>query len=202
MPTVEEDDLLSLFQQIEKAETAQKKMERLLVEKSTELKKNRNSKVFFKVLSVLMLIAFSGFILIYFGKKEVVNRKEKRSQTLEIQQELKDLRIVLEDLEKQKTTQALLNDLSLHQNLMKHDTVFSVQIQTFTQDTIRWISEKYTYSKLYQQDALYKFSLGVFSKLSEAQEFRKVLLRSGIIDKHIFVISYKDGKRIRIENPF
>jgi hypothetical protein len=46
----------------------------------------------------------------------------------------------------------------------------------------------------------YSYSLGNFATLDEAQKFRKQLVDMGFDDA--FVASYKEGKRIKIEDPY
>ena len=62
MPDIKNEDLLSLHYQIEKAEVEQRKLEDLLNERSTELKRNRASKFMFKVLCLELTLVCDGEI--------------------------------------------------------------------------------------------------------------------------------------------
>ncbi|WP_405206806.1 hypothetical protein [Aquimarina sp. LLG6339-5] len=205
MPDIKNEDLLSLHYQIEKAEVEQRKLEDLLNDKSVELKRNRASKMMLKLLcSVLLLLTIALIVYLVFwvdrdnGDSVVIENKEFSS----FQSEINGLKTQLNQL---KNDQSDLNDLKnlyMYRDLINKDTVYSVQIQSFTDEKVSLISEKFTNSLVYSDTSYYKLSLGIFETLIEAQEFRKTLLKSGIIDKNIFVISYKEGRRIKIENPF
>ncbi|MBQ4801945.1 hypothetical protein J8L88_03700 [Aquimarina sp. MMG015] len=205
MPDIKNEDLLSLHYQIEKAEVEQRKLEDLLNDKSVELKRNRASKMMLKLLcSVLLILTISLIVYLVFwvdrnnGDVLVMENKEFSS----FQSEINGLKTQLNQL---KSDQSDLNDLKnlyMYRDLINKDTVYSVQIQSFTDKKVSLVSEKFTNSLVYSDTSYYKLSLGIFETLVEAQEFRKILLKSGVIDKNIFVISYKEGKRIKIENPF
>jgi hypothetical protein len=74
-----------------------------------------------------------------------------------------------------------------------------VQLKAFSAKNTPAISEKFTNTLIYSDTSFYKMSLGIFETLVEAQDFRKILIASGL-DNRIFVISYKDGKRLKIED--
>lgn len=206
MPDIKNEDLLSLHDQIEKAESQQIKLENLLNEKSTDLKKNRTSKFLLKVLcSILLFITLSLLMYMLFWN----NTRQQNEQTdIEhqknsfFQSEINVLKAQLDQLQKEKIDLKEIQDLYLYRSLIKKDTVYSVQIQSFSDNQVSIVSEKYTNTRIYSDSSYIKLSLGIFETLPEAQEFRKILIRSSVIDKNIFVISYKDGKRIKIENPF
>lgn len=204
MPDIKNEDLLSLHYQIEKAEVEQRKLEDLLNERSAELKRNRASKFMFKVLCSVLLISTIALIIyvVFWVSDETPIVKVNNKEFSSFQSEINKLKNELNELKSEQTQTNELKDLYLYRDLIKKDTVYSVQIQTFTDNKIISISEKYTNTLIYTDTSFYKFSLGIFETLKEAQEFRKILLRSSVIDKNIFVISYADGKRIRIEDPF
>ncbi|MFD2562530.1 hypothetical protein [Aquimarina rubra] len=206
MPDIKNEDLLSLHYQIEKAEVEQGKLEDLLNERSAELKKNRASKVMLKVLCSFLLIstiALLIYTIFWVDDNNAKNTFVKNKELPSFQSEIDVLKNQLKDLEKGQKDLQNIKDLYLYRSLINRDTVYSVQIQSFTKDKVSpLVSEKFTNALFYSDTSYFKLSLGIFETLSEAQEFRKILLQSGIIDRNIFVISYQDGKRIRIENPF
>jgi len=203
MPDINKEDLLSLHYQIEKAELEQRKLEDLLQDKSKALKRNRASKMLFKLLcSILLLLTLALIAYVVFwvdkGPKKVIENNEYAT----FDSEINELKNQLNELKDHRSSLKNLEALYLYRNLIDEDTIYSVQVQSFTKDKISWISEKFTNSLVYSDTSYYKLSLGIFETLAEAQEFRKILLKSGLIDKNVFVISYKEGRRIRIENPF
>jgi len=205
MPDIKNEDLLSLHYQIEKAEVEQLKLEDLLNEKSEELKKNRASKMMFKMLCSVLLItalALIMYIVFWIDDADTDQTMMANRELTSFESEIGVLKNQLNQLKKHQSEVKDLKDLYLYRSLIKKDTVFSVQIQSFTTDKVSMVSEKFTNTLFYNDTSYFKLSVGIFESLEEAQEFRKILKQSGIIDKNIFVISYKGGERIRIENPF
>ena len=199
MLDIKHENLLSLHDQIEKAEAEQQKIEDLLEKKSVELKKNRASKQMLKILcSILLLIIIA--ILVFRKKDDSIEIIENKEFSV-FESDINDLKNQMNELKVDQSEFKNLKNLYLSRSLIQKDTVYSVQIQSFTDEKVALISDKYVNSLIYADAPYYKLSLGIFETLSEAQEFRKTLLRSGVIDKNIFVISYKEGKRLRIENP-
>ena len=77
--------------------------------------------------------------------------------------------------------------------------MYSVQLKTLNSKEFTTVSDKFTNALVYSDTSYYKLSLGLFETLKEAQAFRKTLMASGY-RKNIFVISYKEGKRLKIED--
>jgi len=203
MPDINKEDLLSLHHQIEKAELEQRKLEDLLQDKSKALKRNRASKMLFKLLcSILLIVTLALIAYVVFWVDKDPKTVIKNDEYATFDSEINGLKNQLNELKEYRSSLKNLEALYLYRNLIDKDTIYSVQVQSFTKDKISWISEKFTNSLVYSDTSYYKLSLGIFETLGEAQKFRKILLKSGLIDKNVFVISYKEGKRIRIENPF
>lgn len=197
MKVIKDEDLLSLHYQIEKSEIKQKKLEDLLKEESNRYKKAKKNNRLIGVFFFVFL--FSTIFLIinafYFNNSE----KEDLGKTTLIKEELVLTKEKLEMLEKEKVDLEAIKNLYLYRKLIEKDTVYSVQLKAFNSKGIPSISEKYTNTLIYNDTSYYKMSLGIFETLNEAQDFRKFLINSGL-DKRIFVISYKDGKRLKIED--
>ncbi len=197
---MKDEDLLSLHYQIEKAEVKQKKLEDLLDTESEKLKKSKKSNRLFGSFSlVLFLLAiFLVANAFYFSKsppEDVINEKNKN---VLLEQEIALTKEELQTLKKEKAELDELKKLYLYRSLINEDTVYSVQLKAFSAKNIPAISEKFINALIYSDTSFYKMSLGIFETLPEAQSFRKMLIGSGF-DKKIFVISYKNGKRLKIE---
>lgn len=197
MKVIKDEDLLSLHYQIEKSEIKQKKLEDLLKEESNRYKKAKKNN---RLIGVFFLVfLFSTIFLVinafYFNNSE----KEDLGKTSLIKEKLVLTKEKLEMLEKEKVDLEAIKNLYLYRKLIEKDTVYSVQLKAFNSKGIPSISEKYTNTLIYSDTSYYKMSLGIFETLNEAQDFRKFLINSGL-DKRIFVISYKDGKRLKIED--
>ncbi|WP_438712112.1 hypothetical protein ACSTS3_06675 [Aquimarina muelleri] len=197
MKVIKDEDLLYLHYQIEKSEVKQKKLEDLLKEESKKSKKIKTSN---KILGFLSLIFFISTVFLtsnmFFFKVSETDSVQKKSI---IEKELIVVKEELEALKNKKINIEEIKNLYLYRKLIDKDTVYSVQVKALNSKGISSISNKYTNTLVYNDTSYYKMSLGIFETLNEAQDFRKLLINSGF-DKRIFVISYKDGKRLKIEN--
>lgn len=78
--------------------------------------------------------------------------------------------------------------------------VYAVQIAAFEDKGIALYSDNLVQFKENQSDNYYKYSLGAFETLEEAQQFRKELLKLGFRDA--FIASYQNGDRLKIEEAW
>lgn len=198
---MKDEDLLSLHYQIEKAEIKQNKLEDLLDEESDKLKKSKKSNRLFGSFSmVLFLLAiFLVANAFYFSKPTSQDIAKEKNELVLLKQELTSAKEELQILKKEKVELSEIKNLYLYRSLIERDTVYSVQLKAFNSKNAPAISEKFTNTLIYRDTSFYKMSLGIFETLPEAQDFRKMLIGSGF-DKKIFVISYKNGKRLKIED--
>ncbi len=203
MKVIKDEDLLSLHYQIEKSEIEQTKLQNLLKEKSGKLRSSKKSNRLLGSLLLLFLLLTIFLIAnaFYFNKKtsRENNAAVKKGSPELLEEELATVKEELESLKKEKQDIKEIKDLYLYRSLINQDTVYSVQLKTFGEGYVPSISEKYTNALTYRDTSYYKISLGIFETLPEAQEFRRTLISSGF-SKRIFVISYKNGKRLRIED--
>lgn len=199
MKVISDEDLLSLHYQIEKAEVKQRKLEEQLDYNLQKLKNTkRATRIIGIVAGVFLLLSLLLLLYSYFGS----GASEKISDQIEmasLKSELSSLQGKFVELEKEKADLEVVKDLYLYRDLIEKDTVYSVQINAFSGNKITALSDKYINGRVYSDTSFFKLSLGIFETLTEAQEFRKTLIGSGFSDR-IFVISYKDGQRLKIEN--
>lgn len=78
------------------------------------------------------------------------------------------------------------------------ETIYSVQIGVFSKRNHPLLSSKTIPSTVTASDGYFKYSLGLFSTLSEAKKLKNELIKVGF--KDAFVASYVDGKRQKIHN--
>lgn len=78
--------------------------------------------------------------------------------------------------------------------------IYAVQIAAFENNGIALYSDNLVQFKENQSDNYYKYSLGAFETLEEAQQFRKELLKLGFRDA--FIASYQNGDRLKIEEAW
>lgn len=79
-------------------------------------------------------------------------------------------------------------------------TIYAVQIGAFVNNDIELFSDSFTQFREYKSDGFYKYSLGAFETLNEAQEFREKVINIGFQDA--FVASFVNGERVAIEKPY
>lgn len=205
MKVIKDEDLLSLHYQIEKSEIKQQKLEDLLESEVDKLKKSKKTNRLYGSFSVVLLLLAVFLVANAFysskssSKTETLNNDRLDELSL-VQNELEATKKELELVRKEQADLKEIQNLYLYRSLINKDTIYSVQIKALNDKKIASVSKKYTNTLVYSDDALHKFSLGIFETLSEAQDFRKTLIESGLLDKRIFIISYQDGKRIKIED--
>lgn len=199
MKVMKDEDLLSLHYQIEKAEIKQKKLEGLLNEESDKLKKSKKSNRLFGSFSLVLFLLTIFLVANAFYFSKSMSTSNSQDELALVKGELATLKKEYEELKNEKNDLKAIKDLYLYRDLINKDTVYSVQLKAFYSKSVPSISKKYTNALVYSDTSYYKMSLGIFETLPEAQDFRKTLIKSGF-DKRIFVISYKDGKRLKIED--
>ncbi len=85
----------------------------------------------------------------------------------------------------------------IKQNI-ENEVVYSVQIGAFTNKKYPLLSK--TIAGTLSNEEYLRYSIGLFSTLKEAQNFRRQLLRLGFDDA--FVASYINGERQEIHKPY
>ncbi|MBQ0733188.1 hypothetical protein [Aquimarina celericrescens] len=204
MKVIKDEDLLSLHSQIEKSEIKQQKLEEILELEIEKLKKSKKTNRLYGSFSVIFLLVAVFLVANAFysskSSSETISEIDHTEEISLIQSELESAKKELDLLKAENAKIEEIENLYLYRSLINKDTVYSVQIKALNDSKILSVSEKFTNTLVYNDDSLYKLSLGIFETLSEAQDFRKTLIQSGLLDKRIFVISYKDGKRIKIED--
>ncbi|NHN27910.1 SPOR domain-containing protein [Flavobacterium jejuense] len=203
MPYIEEKDLVALHQEIEKNN-------RELKEFTNNLKKERKKgdvfkgqrNIFIIVSGIVLLVLFSIVVVYYTKPLLLINNTFLNEKGIGLYDSGKIDTLEKKILEYKKINEELLNSNSLMKENSKSssaqvDIVYTVQIGAFYDQRISLHSEVFGNFKELQEDEFYKYSLGNFDNLNEAQIFRKKLLTIGFEDA--FIVSYKEGKRLKIE---
>ncbi|CAL2064236.1 hypothetical protein [Tenacibaculum sp. 190524A05c] len=92
----------------------------------------------------------------------------------------------------------LESGISKIKNNIKNEVVYSVQIGAFSEKRYPLLSK--TIAGTLSNEEYLRYSIGLFSTLKEAQNFRRQLLKIGFGDA--FVASYVNGKRKEIHKPY
>lgn len=89
---------------------------------------------------------------------------------------------------------------NIEQESIGDQTIYAVQIGAFKNNDIGLYSDSFTQFNEFEEEDFYKYSLGAFETLEEAQDFRKKVLNLGFEDA--FVASYINGERQSIEEAY
>lgn len=207
MPYLNDEELASLHKTIDDAkdETAEanRELEEIiddLEKKEEDLKKFQKSRTIQNVF--LSLLVGGALALAYFfystgGNSDIDSVKIEK---LEAKRILDSIKEADETLALNNTgIDSLSVDSSVEsiKNNVTGETVYSVQIGAFTKNRYTLLSE--TLAGISFTGDLFKYSIGLFKTLQEAQDFRKELIKIGFDDA--FVASYIDGIRQEIEDP-
>ncbi|TFG74421.1 MAG: SPOR domain-containing protein [Flavobacteriales bacterium] len=199
MPFIEESDLLELHKDIDKAQIIN---ERLLDQIKFKNKELKRSKIQRNVLAGITGIFLIGTLAItsFSAGLSSSNKFEKPSNLLVSIDSLDAIKSRIDNLKQQNEELSLVKEFYLAKEFLEKEKIYSVQVKSFVDNNITLASEALTNTMFVKTNPFYSYSLGNFETLQEAQRFRKQLVDIGF--KDAFVASYKDGKRVQIEDPF
>ncbi|MDY0779460.1 hypothetical protein [Tenacibaculum sp. IB213877] len=205
MPFLDEQELAALRQEIHDANERNEELENEMNEKIEKLEdakyaaRNRNI-----VLSVLLGVA--GALAYYFYSNKTVNNVNiaeiKKAEAERVIDSIGELQLANnnnndDDYEEGDEEFSVEEGAAAISNQMDGETIYSVQIGVFTKKKHPLLSE--TFTGTVSKGNLFKYSVGLFKTLPEAQKFRKELVDIGFDDA--FVASYINGVRQQIHQP-
>ncbi|MEO9892912.1 SPOR domain-containing protein [Aurantibacter sp.] len=200
MPFIEESDLLELHKDIDKAQIIN---ERLLDQIKIKNKELKTSKIQRNVLGGITALFLAGTLAVTgltAGLSMNKNSFEQQNNLLVSIDSLDAIKSRIDNLKQQNEELSLVNDFYLAKKFLEKETIYSVQVKSFVDNNVALASEALTNTLFVKTNPFYSYSLGNFGTLEEAQKFRAELVDIGFQDA--FVASYKDGKRIQIEDPY
>ncbi|MGI9553125.1 MAG: SPOR domain-containing protein [Aurantibacter sp.] len=200
MPFIEESDLLELHKDIDKAQIIN---ERLLDQIKIKNKELRTSKIQRNVLggiTALFLVGTLAVTSFTAGLSSNPGSFESQNNLLVSIDSLDAIKTRIDNLKQQNEELSLVNDFYLAKKFLEKETIYSVQVKSFVDNNVALASEALTNTLFVKTNPFYSYSLGNFGTLEEAQKFRAELVDIGFQDA--FVASYKDGKRVQIEDPY
>ena len=199
MPFIEENDLLDLHKDIEKAQIINERLLDQIKFKNKDLKSlkiQRNVLLGISTLFVVALLAFTSFSA---GLSTSSKLKNQNNLLVSIDS-LEVIKSRIDNLKEQNEELSLVKEFYLAKEFLEKEKIYSVQIQSFVDNNVTLASEALTNTLFVKTNPFYAYSLGNFETLDEAQKFRQELVSMGF--KDAFVASYQDGKRIQIEDPY
>ncbi|PKB00294.1 sporulation related protein [Flavobacteriaceae bacterium MAR_2009_75] len=199
MPFIEESDLLELHKDIDKAQIINERLLDQIKFKNKEIKK---SKVQRNVLAGITGLFLIGTLIVFSftAGRSVSNNFESPSNLLVSIDSLDAIKSRIDNLKQQNEELSLVREFYLAKKFLQKEKIYSVQVKSFVENNVTLASEALTNTLFVKTNPFYSYSLGNFETLEEAQTFRQQLVDLGFPDA--FVASYKDGKRIQIEDPF
>ncbi|EAR00318.1 SPOR domain-containing protein [Maribacter sp. HTCC2170] len=199
MPFIEESDLLELHKDIDKAQIINERLLDQIKIKNKELKKSKIQRNFLAGITALFLIGTFG-ITTYTAGLSTSSDYDNRNNLLVSIDSLEAHKARIDNLRQQNEELSLVKEFYLAKNFLEKEKIYSVQIKSFVDNNVTLASESLTNTLFVKTNPFYSYSLGNFETLGEAQKFRKQLVDLGFNDA--FVASYKEGKRLQIEDPY
>ena len=200
MPFIEESDLLELHKDIDKAQIINERLLDQIKIKNKELKKSTIQRNVFAGVTALFLIGTLAITSFTVGLSSSGGSLEQPNNLLVSIDSLDAIKTRIDNLKEQNEELSLVKEYYLAKKFLEKEMIYSVQVKSFVDNNITLASEALTNTLFVKTNPFYSYSLGNFQTLEEAQKFRKELVDIGFSDA--FVASYKEGKRIKIEDPY
>jgi hypothetical protein len=200
MPFIEESDLLELHKDIDKAQIINERLLDQIKIKNKELKSSKIQRNVLAGITGLFLIGTLAITSFTAGLSSSSSGIDTQSNLLVSIDSLDAIKTRINNLKEQNQELSLVKEFYLAKNFLEKEKVYSVQIKSFVDNNITLASEALTNTLFVKTNPFYSYSLGNFETLKEAQLFRTQLVDIGF--KDAFVASYKEGKRIQIEDPY
>jgi len=199
MPFIEESDLLELHKDIDKAQIINERLLDQVKFKNKEIKKSKAQRNVLAGITALFLIGALA-ITTFTAGLSASSSFDQQSNLLVSIDSLEVIKSRIDNLKIQNEELSLVKEYYLAKEFIQKEKIYSVQVKSFIDNNITLASEGLTNTMFVKTNPFFSYSLGNFGTLQEAQSFRKQLVNIGFSDA--FVASYKDGKRLQIEDPY
>ena len=199
MPFIEESDLLELHKDIDKAQIINERLLDQIKFKNKELKRSNVQRNVLAVVTGLFLVGTLAITSFTAGLSSSSNSYENANLLVSIDS-LDAIKTRIDNLKQQNEELSLVREFYLAKQFLEKEKIYSVQIKSFVDNNITLASEALSNTMFVKTNPFYSYSLGNFATLEEAQKFRKQLVDMGFEDA--FVASYREGKRLQIEDPY
>lgn len=200
MPFIEESDLLELHKDIDKAQIINERLLDQIKIKNKELKKSKIQRNVLAGVTTLFLMGALWITSYTAGMTSRGSSIDQQSNLLVSIDSLDAIKTRIDNLKEQNEELSLVKEYYLAKKFLDKEMIYSVQVKSFVDNNLTLASEALTNTMFVKTNPFYSYSLGNFQTLEEAQIFRKELVDIGFDDA--FVASYKEGKRIKIEDPY
>jgi len=150
----------------------------------------------FLTTSIIFLVLLLAAVILYFVKPQLLfNGEEVANNEVVVKQEkIDNYEAQLSELQNQIEENENSSKVSINgQNV---STFYAVQLGAFTNYNDPIVSAEYSLVKNIKEDGFTKYTIGVFSDVSDARKLRKQVIKLGFSDA--FIGKYKNGKRLDI----
>ncbi len=199
MPFIEESDLLELHKDIDKAQIINERLLDQIKFKNKEIKRKKIQRNVLAGITGVFLLATLAVTSFTAGLSSS-NSYDNQNSLLVSLDSLDAYKTRMANLKVKNEELSLVKEFYLAKNFIDKEKVYSVQIKSFVENNMTLASESLTNTLFVKTNPFYSYSLGNFETLVEAREFRNQLVEMGFEDA--FVASYKEGKRLKIEDPY
>lgn len=202
MPYIDENHLVDLHKTIESKELQEQKLLSELKKQRVEKEKLNRSRNFLRFVSLGLFVVLILGIALYFLKPSVyINEHmlETHNKMLIEKGELNRFENEISLLNQKLLTQPLSSP-GANVALIDTSLIYAVQVAAFEDKGISLYSNELKNISQYKDKSFNKYAIGNFTNLEDANLFRKEMVALGF--KDVFVASYKNGKRIKIEEAF
>ena len=188
MPFIEENDLLDLHKDIEKAQIINERLLDQIKFKNKDLKSLKIQRNVLMGISALFVVGFLAFSAFSAGLNTSKSLKNQNNLLVSIDS-LEVIKSRIDNLREQNEELSLVKEFYLAKEFLAKEKIYSVQIQSFVDNNVTLASEALTNTLFVKTNPFYAYSLGNFETLDEAQKFRQELVGMGF--KDAFVASFK-----------
>ena len=200
MPFIEENDLLELHKDVDKAQLMNERLLDQIKIKNKVIKRKNFQRNVLGIITALFLIgtlALTSFTAGLSSSKAFDNNTN--GNLLVSIDSLDVIKSRIDNLKSKNQELSLVSEFYLAKQILEKEVIYSVQIKSFVDNNITLSSKSLTNTLFVKNNPFYSYSIGNFETIDEARAFRYQLVEMGFEDA--FVASYKDGKRLQIESP-
>ncbi|TYP99067.1 hypothetical protein C7447_102385 [Tenacibaculum adriaticum] len=203
MPYLDEQELAALRSEIHDANI---KKDELEIELNKKIEEYDDAKHTARNRNIILgtLVGIAAALAFYFYNNQTANnidvnsiKQAEATRVLDSISSLQDFSDENENDDENDDTNSLEEDTTVLSNSLDGETIYSVQIGVFTKNKHALLSK--TIAGTVSNGELFKYSVGLFKTLREAQDFRRELVKIGFSDA--FVASYINGQRQQIHKP-
>ena len=150
----------------------------------------------FLTTSIVFLVLLLAAIIIYFAQPQLLfsGQEVGKNEVVVEQQKIDNYQDDIANLQSQ--LEESNNSAKVSINGQNVSTFYAVQLGAFVNYNEPIVSAEYSLVKNIQEDGFTKYTIGVFSNLSDARKLRKQVIKLGFSDA--FIGEYKNGKRLDI----